>query len=106
MESNYVKSARIKLERLQIKYGNDYIKYRQEIYDIISEYVNKELLRRINEHDWTSSTYYQTFVNDRGITLEPERKPWHVQTFDYYTRIPERSKLKYERPKQTLQLLQ
>lgn len=97
MESNYVISARIKLKRFGVKNYEDVRKHYQEIYDIISEYVDKELPRLINERNWIPVDGYMTFVNSREITFEPDLKPWqNPRTLEYYTRKPqiERIKLK------------
>ena len=85
MESNYVKSARIKLKHLSIKDYKDFKENFDKIYEIINLYVFKEIKMQIAAKP---SPYYQTFVNHREISLEPELKPWQMQTLDYYTRNP------------------
>jgi hypothetical protein len=99
MESNYVKSARIKLERLGVKDCKDISRHKQEIFDIIYDYFCKECQRQIVEAVPTPvhpTKGYMTFVDGREITMQPDLKPWQIQTLDYYTRKPqiERIKLK------------
>ena len=79
MESNYLKSARIKLERLGI---NDYKSFKNhytEVFDIIESCILKEYARKMA--DYCESVHptpnYRDFVNwPKPDDPQTERKPW------------------------------
>lgn len=94
MESNYIKSARIKLQKLGI---TDYKEFRSkysEVMKIIEDTILKEWDRKLKTLPTEiESVYpvpgYSTFVAARSIPeLPPEKKPWELQTLEYYTRTP------------------
>lgn len=92
MESNYLKSARIKLEHLGIKDYKDLKMHYTEVFDIIDDCLWKEWARRMNDSLPAYSEVhpgYMDFVDFRKLDPIPEQKPWQTpQTLEYYTCTP------------------
>lgn len=96
MESNYVKSARAKLKKLGITSYEDFDLHKPEIFDILFKTIELEFMRKLNNS--LLQPGYKTFVEASSYPDPlPERKPWEMQTLQYYT-----ERRTYERPKQTL----
>lgn len=90
MESNYVKSARIKLQKLGITDYDMFKRQYSEVMEIVEDTLWKEFNRKIQESLTPYIGFtpgYGTFVDVRSIPeLPPEKKPWQVQTLEHYTR--------------------
>ena len=83
MESNYTKSARIKLERLGVKDDKDFRRHKVEIYKILENLLQQEYEKRMNESlldcEPVNFTLSHNFV-DWPTPNDPQPiKPWHVQ---------------------------
>lgn len=99
MESNYIKSARAKLKKLGVTSYEDFNLHKPEIFNILFKTIELELTRKLNNS--LLQPDYKTVVGATSYPDPlPERKPWGMQTLEYYT-----ERKTYERPKQTLPLL-
>lgn len=89
MESNYVKSARIKFQKLGVTDYKSFKQHEQEIFEIIYETTWKEYSRKLQESlpdhiDLGDPAYFTV------TSLIPEQKSWEMQTLEYYSRSPQR----------------
>lgn len=101
MESNYIKSARVKLSKLGIKTYEDYQKNKLEIFDIIWKTFELEYSNRWDYHLLSSYPLLKyAKLSEANLWLEHQPQPWEMQTLEYYT-----ERKTYERTKQTLPLL-
>ena len=91
MESNYIKSARIKLQKLDITDYESFRKKQCEVFEIIYDTVQKEWDRKLDSLPDIELVYpipgYMEFVKE---PLEQKRKPWEMQTLEYYSRSPQK----------------
>lgn len=102
MESNYIKSARAKINKLGIKTYEDYKKNKFEVFDIIWKTFELEYCSKVMDYH-TLKTYpllSYTTLDEASSWLEHQPQPWQVQPLEYYT---ERSN--YETTKQTTTFL-
>ena len=85
MESNYVKSARIKLLKLGITDYESFKKHKHEMFEIIDEAVWKEYERKMRE-SLPDHIDLGTPIPFTVTTSIPKQPCWGVQPLEYYTR--------------------